>query len=171
MSEKSKEVIAMARLTIVGTDYIVLDEDNVEKEREAHEGKVHLIELRFREPEERLVKRVVDLFPETRRYVISDYIRFYNLFFKGLRDKKYYVQNTVGENLFIFLKRNNKVLLNFNVMRQVERELVLEDLRTILDYVEVVKVDQEIFEDQKKVFRPWKGNVIVEGMEDAPVED
>lgn len=152
----------MARMTTIGKDYIVLNENNIETEKAKHQEKVHLIELQFTEPDEMLLRRVLNLFPETRRFVISDFIRFYNNQFKRYRDKKYYVKNLKGDNLFIFLKRNNKVLLDFTALEDIEKQLIFKDLRMILDYVEVVKISRVDYELHFKVFKTWKGNVIID---------
>lgn len=151
----------MARITEPGKDYIILCEDNIELERERHEGKVHLIELNFREPDENLVGEVLTLFHETRRYIISNYIRFYNFFFKKFNDRKYYVSNVAGENLIIFFKRNNKVLLDITILDKIEREFILRDLGTILEYLEVIKISKEDYENNLKTFQRWKGNAII----------
>lgn len=152
----------MARMTKINKDYIVLDETNIEIERAKHQEKVHLLELQFKEPDEELLKRVLNLFPDTRRFVISDFIRFYNNQFKKFRDKKYYVKNLKGDNLFIFLKRNNKVLLDFTALEDIEKELLFRDLRMILDYIEVVQIARNDYEEHFKTFKSWKGNVIIE---------
>lgn len=151
----------MARKTEINKDYIVLDETNIEIEKAKHPEKVHLIELRFKEPTEEILKKVLNLFPETRRFVVSDFIRFYNHNFKRWRDKKYYVQNLKGANLIIFTKRNNKILLDLTVLRDIERQLIYEDFRMILEYVEVIKISREDYEEYFREIKMWKGNVII----------
>ena len=150
------------RLTTVGKDYVVINESNLEEEAKKYSKKVHLIELEYTEPTEKLLKQVVELFPETRRFVISNFIRFYNLQFKKFRDKKFYVKNLMGDNIIVFLKKNNKVLLDFTVLKPIEKELILDDLRLILEYVEVIKISESDFQNHEKTLKFWKGNIIIE---------
>ena len=138
----------MARLTVEGRDFVVLTTlENIKKEKAEHSKKIHIIELNFQEPSEEILKEIINSFPETRRYVISNYIKFYNDQFKRYRDKKFYVRNLEGDNLLIFLKRNNKVLLDFTVLNDLEKKLIFEDLRTVLDYIEVVQILKKDFDN------------------------
>lgn len=153
----------MARITVEGKDYVTLTEDNLEDEKSKHNSKVHLIELNFSKPTEELFKKVLDYFPDTRRFVISNFIRFYNSQFKKCKDKKFYVKNLPKDNLLIFFKRNNKVLLDITVLRENEKQIILSDLDLILNYIEVVKINQVDYNKNEKIFKKWRGNVIIEG--------
>lgn len=148
------------RTTEIGTDYVKIDEDSIDKYLDIE--RVHLIELLFFKPTERKIKRVLELYSKTNRYVISDNIRTYNYILKGT-SKKYYVMNIPGAQLITFFKKNNKVLVNFNNLTTFERQFLLIDdnFGDVLRNTEVIMVDQEIFEEKKSFLETWSGNVIV----------
>jgi hypothetical protein len=94
------------RTTDIGTDYVRIDEDSINSFLGVE--RVHIIELLFFKPTERKIKKVLQLYPKTNRYVISDNIRTYNYILKST-SKKYYVMNIQGAQLITFFKKNNKI--------------------------------------------------------------
>ena len=149
------------RTTEIGTDYVKIDEDNMDSFLGIE--RVHIIELLFFKPTERKIKQVLELYPKTNRYVISDNIRTYNYILKGT-SKKYYVMNIIGSPIITFFKKNNKVLVNFLNLSVYERQFLLMDdvFGDVLRNTEVVMLDQGIFEEKKTFLDPWSGNVIID---------
>ena len=145
------------RTTDIGTDYVRIDEDSINSFLGVE--RVHIIELLFFKPTERKIKKVLQLYPKTNRYVISDNIRTYNYILKGT-SKKYYVMNIQGAQLITFFKKNNKVLVNLS---EFEKQFLLIDdnFGDVLRNTEVIMIDQEIFAEKKSFLETWSGNVIV----------
>lgn len=148
------------RITKQNSDYVVIDEDSINKYLDIE--RVHIIELLFFKPTERKIKKVLELYPKTNRYVISDNIRTYNYILKGT-SKKYYVMNIPGALLITFFKKNNKVLVNFDNLSTFERQFLLmdENFGDVLRNTEVIMVDKGVFEEKKSFLESWSGNVIV----------
>jgi len=150
------------RLTNIGSDYIRIDEDNIEDADLLSIPRVHLIKLDFFKPTEGKVRTVLDLFPKTNRYVIENNIKTYNYILKNT-SKKYYVENSIGAKVITFFKKNNKVLVNFNNLTEAERRFLLSDdcFDDVLKNTEVIKIGQDVFEAKKTVLDNWSGNVII----------
>lgn len=150
-------------ITRIGTDYISINEDNVNKGRaeSSPKSKVHLIKLNFFSPTTEKIEKVLNFYPDTNRFVIDNNIRIYNGYLKHTT-KKYYVENKEGTGLITFFRKNNKVLLNVENLTSAERQFVLSSaLVDILKNIEVILMDQEDFENCKEILEPWNGNVIL----------
>jgi hypothetical protein len=150
------------RITNVGSDFIRIDEDNMEDEKLLSIPRVHIIKLDFFKPTESRVKEVIRLYPKTMRFVIENNIKTYNYILRGT-NKKYYVENYPGIDIITFFKKNNKVLCNFNNLRDVEKQFLLTDFvfGDVLRNTEVIIIDQENFKQKEKQLEPWSGNVII----------
>jgi len=150
------------RVTNIGQDYIRIDEQNMEDRKLLSIPRVHLIKLDFEKPTETKVKKVIDLYPKTNRFVVDQNIKTYNLFIKET-NKKYYVENIVGAKVISFFKKNNKVLLNFLNLTDAERTFLLSEVvfGDVLKNTEVILVNKVIFETKKDQLELWSGNVIL----------
>lgn len=147
------------RLTRLGSDYICVSEDNITAYNNL--PRVHLIKMKFFNPTEQKIKKVLDTYPKTRRYVIEDNIRIYNQALKRT-NKKFYVENLEGVGFISFFRKNNKVLLNICKLSTFERQFALNIcLEDILRNIEVIQLVEEDFEEYKEVFEKWSGNVIL----------
>jgi len=149
-------------ITKVGKDIISIDEDNIHDEDLVNLPRVHLIKLNFFRPNEMKIKSVMSLYPKTNRYVIEENIREYNYILRRT-SKKYYVVNKRGVGLISFLRKNNKILLNFMNLSTYERQFFLTDrcFEDILRNTEVILIDGEIFREKESVLNDWNGNVII----------
>lgn len=150
------------KITRIGSDYISINEDNIDDKKLQKIPRVHLIKLNFFNPNRNKIEKVLRLFPRTNRFVIEDNIRIYNNVLKRTA-KKFYVSNVEGSNVISFLRKNNKILLNFMVLSIYEKQFfllgnVFEDL---LKNTEVIMVDEATFEGKKDVLKKWRGNVIL----------
>jgi len=151
------------RLTQIGTDYITIDEDNINDQNLLNIPRVHLIHLCFFNPTKDKIMRVVRNYPKTNRYVIGDNIRTYNYVFKNT-SKKYYVMNQPDTGIISFFRRNNKVLMNFQNLNVFEQQFILGvAFEDVLRNLEVIMIDKDSFEEKKEVLEKWNGNVIVQG--------
>jgi hypothetical protein len=152
------------KLTRIGSDYIRIDEENINDELLKSIPRVHLILLAFEDPTEAKVKQVIRNFPRTNRFVIEDNIRIYNLILRNT-NKKYYVSNSEGSNIISFFRKNNKVLVNFNKLDEFEKAfLLLENVfQDVLKNTEVVQISKEVFDEKFEVLENWRGNVIISG--------
>lgn len=150
------------KITRKDTDYIVVDELNYCSEKLMSIDKIHIIKIMFSEPTEEKIRTLLDNFKNTQRYVICDNIKLYNSYLKR-SSKKYYIENNAGQNLITFLRKNNKVLLNFNNLNHVDRKYSLFEsvLRNILKNVEIVQMSRNDFEENKDCFVYWSGNLII----------
>ena len=150
------------RITRIGTDYVRIDEDNLDDERLFNIERVHIIKLDFFKPTETKIKKVMELFPKTMRYVVEQNIKTYNFILRNT-NKKYYVENSVGAKIITFFKKNNKVLLNFNNLSLFERQFLLSDetFEDVLKNTEVIMISKEDFDEKKDVLERWSGNVII----------
>jgi hypothetical protein len=147
------------RLTRLGSDYVCISEDNVE--RFTNIPRIHLIKMKFFNPTEDKIKKVLNLYPKTRRFVIEDNIRIYNQALKRT-NKKFYVENADGVGFISFFRKNNKVLLNITKLSTFERQFALNIcLEDILRNIEVIQLEDGDFEEYKEVFEKWSGNVII----------
>ena len=149
------------RITELGKDYVKIDEDLIDKFLNIE--RIHIIELLFFKPTERKIKRVLELYPKTNRYVISNEIRTYNYILKST-SKKYYVKNIQGSPLVTFIKKNNKILFDFGCLSTFEKQfLLLNDVFVdLLRNTEVIMIDQKTFDEKKDILDSWSGNVIIQ---------
>lgn len=145
-------------------DYIEVDESWLRINENVIQKKIHLVKICFRLPTEDKLDQLLYILPRTNRFIIDNNIKFYNDYFKKTK-KKYYVENSYNDEAkFIsFLRKNNKILLNFTKitsfdLRQVLFYLVREDL---LNNIEILKLSKTDFELYKEHFETWDGNIIV----------
>lgn len=151
------------KITKVNTDYIIVDEKNVGESSLLNMEKIHLLKLNFAEPTREKIQNVLLAYPRTNRFVISNNIKIYNEVLKTTT-KKYYVENEKGAALISFLRKNNKILLNFNNLRDFELSFLLEDdiIYDILRNLEVIMINRNIYNKFSKVFQTWDGNIIID---------
>jgi hypothetical protein len=149
-------------VTSIGTDYIELNEDSLYSKDLQQISRVHLIKLSFDDPTEKKVKKVLELFPKTNRFVIEKDIKIYNFILRGT-SKKYYVSNVQGTNMISFFRKNNKILVNFNYFDLFDWKYYLIDrvFEDLLRNVEVIDISKDIFDDKINILEDWRGNVIV----------
>lgn len=150
------------KLTLIGADYATINEDNIESLSKGTDGKIHLIKLGFKEPTRDKVLSVLQLFPRTNRFIISDNVKFYNDILKTT-GKKYYIENEKDANLISYLRKNNKIVVNFNNLRKNESDLFLDEkiLPDLLRNVEVIQINKSTYEKNIDIFSLWDGNVIL----------
>jgi len=149
------------QITSAGSDYIRINEDSLYDESLINIGRVHLIQLDFEYPTESKIKQVLKLYPKTKRYIINDNIRIYNYILRST-SKKYYIENLPGSNLISFFRKNNKVLLNFNNLSDIESMFLLSDnFEDLLKNVEVIKINKEVYKSKFDILNLWRGNVII----------
>lgn len=150
------------KLTKIGSDYIEINEENIYDDLLLSIPRVHILKFCFENPDEAKINNVLKLYQKTNRYVIEDNIRIYNYILRST-NKKYYIENSVGIKIITFFRKNNKVLINFNNLNNIEREFLLSDIcfEDVLKNTEVIKIDQEIFEIKKSILEDWSGNVII----------
>lgn len=148
------------KIAYIGTDYIILNEDNINEF--VDKEKIHLIKLDFKEPTDNLILKVLELYPNTNRFVISNNIKIYNDVLKQTT-KKYYIENTENSKLITFFRKNNKVLFNFNNVNTKVKEFLLDNfLFDILKNVEVIIIDIDSFNNKESILKNWNGNVVLE---------
>lgn len=146
-------------MTRLGTDYICVSEDNVTEYISL--PRVHIIKMKFFNPTEDKIKKVLYEYPKTRRFVIEDNIRVYNQALKRT-NKKFYVENVNGTGFISFFRKNNKVLLNVTKLSTFEKQFALNIcLEDILRNIEVIQLEEEDFNEYKEIFEKWSGNVII----------
>ncbi len=169
------------RVAEEGVNYLVikqLEDPTSLPEPAEGESKFHLIRLDLRDPTEEKMDQIFAAYPDTKRYIVSDYIRFYNNQFKNRRDKKFYVQNRRDDNVFVFFKKNNKIAVNLDNLRDAELKLLVQDFIVVLQYIEVLVATRETWkhlydlkgkEMTEEILHSWKGNVIFERPESEEV--
>jgi hypothetical protein len=150
------------KISVIGKDYIKVDESNINDEKLMAMPKIHIIKLQFKNVNEENIKTVIKNFPNTNRFVISDNIREYNFLLKSY-SKKFYVENIVNTSFISFFRKNNKVLLNLNTLRGFEKEFVLQEsiFSDILKNLEIVQINRGDFDILLPLFDVWNGNVII----------
>jgi hypothetical protein len=150
------------KITSIGSDYIEIDEDNIYDDDLLSINRVHLIKLNFLRPSKQKIERVLDLYPKTNRFVIENDIRIYNGVLRST-SKKYYVSNPVNVNLISFFRKNNKILINFDNLQPYERRFLLENsvFVDLIKNVEVIMMNESLFDSKKEVLYDWNGNVII----------
>lgn len=149
-------------LTKPGRDIIVVADKEYEENIIVEREKIHLIKLEFEDPTYDQLEWVMQTYASTNRYIIKDNINTYNNFFKFNR-KKYYVENNFNDGIFSFFKKNNKVLLNFNSLRNYVKDFLLQKdvFKDVLRNLEIIEIDQNIYENKKIFLSKWNGNVII----------
>jgi len=153
-------------MTVPGKDVIRIDEKNLDmykKEVNSNSKKFHVIKLDFKEPTAEKIDDIVDTFNNTNRFVISNNIKFYNGLLKNV-GKKYYIQNTSGENFISFVRKNNKIMVDFTRMTQAEKTFLLErHLEDILRNTEIIIIDENDLStgNYADILKNWQGNVII----------
>jgi hypothetical protein len=151
------------KLTIPGKDVISIDEKNIEKyKQEVSSGvKFHIIKFKFKDPTKEKIEEVLKYFTNTNRFIIADNVRFYNGHLKHV-GKKYYVQNTSGDNFVSFVRKNNKILCDFTRMTQATSTFLMENyLDDILANCEIIIIDENYMSTYSALLKSWTGNVIV----------
>ena len=150
------------KITVMNEDFVTITEQNLNDLTENPEKKIHLIKLNFTEPTKEKVLSVINTFTKTNRYVISNNIKIYNDILKTT-SKKYYIENEKNTNLISYLRKNNKILINFNNLRQNELDLLLDEkiLLDLLRNVEVIMIQSSIYEKYNTIFNSWDGNIIL----------
>lgn len=148
--------------SVIGKDYIKIDELNINDEKLITIQKIHIIKLQFKNVTDSNIRTVIKNFQNTNRFVISDNIREYNMLLKTV-GKKFYVENIVNTPLISFFRKNNKVLLNMNNLRKYEKEFIMnEEIFTdILKNIEIVQLNKGDFDILSPLFDVWTGNVII----------
>lgn len=149
-------------VTSTGTDYVRIKEDTIYDENLLSIQRIHLIELNFEYPTERKINQVLKLYPRTNRFVIKDNIRIYNSVFRST-SKKYYVSNVKNVDIISFFRKNNKILINFNYFNKFETEFFTKDsiFNDLLKNVEVININEKIFDEKILILNLWRGNVII----------
>lgn len=150
------------KLTKIGSDFIVVDEENIDSKELLSIPRVHIIKLNFLKPTKQKVERVIDLYNSTNRFVIEENIKIYNYILRST-NKKYYIENTPGARLISFFRKNNKVLVNFNNLNLFERQFLLSEVcfEDVLKNTEVIMLDNESYQEKKEILDGWSGNVII----------
>ena len=145
------------KIAKVGSDYLEIDESNFYEDKPTE--KVHLIKFKFETPSKDKILSVIKKFSDTNRYIIDDNIKFYNSVLKTL-NKKYYIENDGSQGVITFFKRNNKVLLNMLLLSDDELLYVMNNMEDVLSNVEVIKMNDEMYEKLEDVLDDWNGNII-----------
>ena len=150
------------KLTKIGSDFISIDENNLDDETLLAIPRVHIIKLNFLKPSKQKVERVLDLYEATNRFVIEDNIKIYNYILRST-NKKYYIENSPGARLISFFRKNNKVLVNFNNLNLFECQFLLSDVcfEDVLKNTEVIMINKKVYEEKKDILDGWSGNVII----------
>jgi len=148
------------KLTQKGTDYIEINEESLDDDIILKIPKIHLIKLNFREPTKEKIEDAIQLFYNTNRFVIANNTKIYNDTFKNTI-KKYYVENQPDQKLVSFFRKNNKVLLNFSNVNEIEFKFLIYSLLDVLKNVEVVQMPKKVYLQNIQYFENWNGNVII----------
>jgi hypothetical protein len=150
------------RITKIGKDYITINEESLRNEDLLKINRIHIIKLDFKNPTYDLIKIVLNLFNRTNRFVIENNIKKYNYILKKT-EKKYYVMNREGSDIISFLRKNNKILLNFMNMSKEERNFFLMDgiFEDSLKNTEVIAINKKIYDEKIEVLDKYSGNVIL----------
>ena len=135
----------------------IINEKNIQ---EKEKDKVHLIKLDFIEPSEDKINEVIENFPSTNRFIISNNIKYYNDALRGR--KKYYVMNTSYMDLVTFFKRNNKVILNVHNLKDFEYDFILKNPNDILRNLECIMMKKtEYNQNWEPTLEDWPGNILL----------
>lgn len=155
------------RITKIGSDYIVVNEENYDSNEYQKIHRVHLIKFDFAMPTFDLVNQVLHLFPKTNRFVIDDNIREYNSILRNT-EKKYYVMNKKDADIISFFRKNNKVLMNLMNLSKEERDFFLMQgiFEDVLKNIEVIAMSKKIYDEKIEILDKWKGNCLIVGTND-----
>lgn len=151
------------KIAYYGKEYLEVDESWLEQNNVPIKRKVHLVKLKFQEPTYEKINKVLEMLPETKRFIVQDNVRIYNYVFKYTL-KKYYVENCYDDyRFFSFLKGNNKILINFTkfINSDVKTFLLNHLLEDIIKNVEVIKMNKTDFINNRELLESWSGNVIL----------
>ena len=151
------------KITQKERDYIVVDEEDLYDDI-VESRKVHIIKLDFLNPTKDKVNAIIKKYPRTNRFVVDeDKIKIYNYILRGT-SKKYYVENTELSNFISFFRKNNKVLVNFSKLTINELSFLLDNeiFNDLLKNIEVVMINEDIFNEKKDILNIWNGNVIID---------
>lgn len=153
------------KVAIPGRDVIRID-DNYQKMLKK-DNKVHLVKFAFKEEGNETVekiKEVLNVYPETNRFIVDNHIRMYNSVLKDIPGKKYYVQNHSGNRRMIsFFRKNNKVVFSFPDLDEEFMDFFMDKriFKDVLSNVEVVIMDEFQYSELKWLMKEWDGNVIL----------
>ncbi|MFA5025668.1 MAG: hypothetical protein WC503_04135 [Candidatus Shapirobacteria bacterium] len=148
------------RFTEIGTDLVIINEANLSNK--LTDDKIHLIKFGFEHPTEEKIRKVLDTYPETNRFVVGNYVKEYNFILRDL-GKKYYIQNVLNRpGLISFMRKNNKVFLSIPSLTPEEKSFVLSyALEDILKNLEIIMINIADFEKLSSKFKNWNGNVVL----------
>ena len=147
------------RITVPGKDYITVSTaDNLKNDG----TKVHLIKFNLQNPTKDDIYKIISVYDKTNRFVISNQIKAYNDILK-FTGKKFYVENNPNADVLSFFRKNNKVLLNVNNLRDFEANFILHPqvLPDVLKNIEVICISKKYFDSYQTQFEQWDGNVIL----------
>lgn len=150
------------KITNMGTDLVVVNEENYDCLAYKKIKRIHIIKLDFKRPTFELVEKVMNMYYKTNRFVIENNVREYNNILRRT-EKKYYVVNKKGIDIISFFRKNNKILLNFMNLTKEEQNFFLIDkvFNDILRNVEVIAINKKIYDEKMRVLDAYNGNVIV----------
>lgn len=148
------------RFTEIGSDLVIINESNLDNK--LTDDKIHLIKFAFEYPTEEKIRKVLDTYVDTNRFVVGNYVKEYNFILRDL-GKKYYIQNTLNRpGLISFMRKNNKVLLSVPSLTKEERAFVMDyALEDILKNLEIIMINITDFEKLSSKFKNWNGNVVL----------
>lgn len=92
------------KITQKGTDYISVNEENINDPTLKSIPRVHLIQLDFQTPTQEKIANVMTTWDKTNRFVVCDNIRTYNNLLKTTT-KKYYICNNPGDILISLIEK------------------------------------------------------------------
>lgn len=148
--------------TIPGRDLIEINEEtfgNIKPKQ-----RIHLIKLNLSNPTESKIIKVIKEFPDTKRYIVSDNVKFYNDVFKKYK-KKYYIENTPKHEgkLISFFRKNNKVLVNFNTLTSGDYDFCYNNIEDLIQNVEIIAIPKEEKNSFETILAEadWSGNCIL----------
>ena len=145
-------------------DYIEVDEYWLMSNENIIQKKIHLVKISFSTPNEEKLDQLLYILPKTNRFIIDNNIKLYNDYFKKTK-KKYYVENTFKdqERFISFLRKNNKILIDFTKIESFNLKHVLFELawEDLLNNIEILKISKVDFELYKSHLSNWDGNVIL----------
>lgn len=146
------------KISRYGEHWLMIDETNIDKKET---DKIHLIKLNFVTPSIEKIEQVLRNFPSTNRFIVEAgfNIKLYNDALKGKR--KYYIENTPKVDLITFMKRNNKVILNIDNLKEFEYEFITRNPDDVLRNVECVMMCVDEYANWKNLLAEWSGNVLI----------
>jgi hypothetical protein len=150
------------KLTYPNIDYVAVNEGNVDSEELKSIPKIHIIKLMFKNVTKENIDKVINNFPNTRRFVIEDNIKQYNLLLKNT-GRKFYVENNFDSAFISFFRKNNKVLLNVEKLSAEARFFIFNDdiFLDMLNNIEIIQMNKKDYEKYQYLLNDWNGNVII----------